>query len=125
MDPEEQQLIVIVDDDSGMRQALSRLLVAAGYRVHAFECAEDAAASRDVAGAACLLLDIHLPGISGTHWYASLAGGRPPVVFITAFDSAEARASAHAAGGAAYLTKPFEGRVLLKAIAKAISAPAP
>ena len=118
----EQQVVVVVDDDRGMRQALRRLLDAAGYAGNAYACAEDAARSGEVARAQCLVLDIQLPGISGTHWYAAMDRGRPPAVFITAFDSAEARSSVAAAAGSACLTKPFEGSVLLDAIAKAIAA---
>ena len=120
----EQQFVVVVDDDKGMRQALRRLLDAAGYAASAFASAEDAARSGEVARAKCLVLDIHLPGMSGTHWYAGLAHGRPPAVFITAFDSAEARGSVAAAAGAACLAKPFEGSALLAAVAKAIAKPA-
>ena len=120
----ELQRVVIVDDDKGMRQALRRLLDAAGYAAHAYACAEDADRSGEVARAKCLVLDIHLQGRSGPHWYAAMDRGRPPAVFITAYDSDEARGSVAAAAGSACLTKPFEGSALLDAIAKAIASPA-
>jgi FixJ family two-component response regulator len=116
----EPQRVVIVDDDTGMRQALRRLLDAAGYAANAFACTEDADRSGEVARAKCLVLDIHLSGKSGPHWYAAMDRSRPPAVFITAFDSNEARGSVAAAAGSACLIKPFEGSLLLDAIAQAI-----
>jgi DNA-binding response OmpR family regulator len=49
----------------------------------------------------------------------------PPVIFITAFDSPEARAQALAAGAAAFLTKPFSGRTLLETVRRVTKAAAP
>jgi FixJ family two-component response regulator len=119
MDAADTRLVVIVDDDRGMRRALSRLVVAAGYHARAFECAEDADASGALARAGCLVVDVHLPGMSGTRWYASLGRvARPPAVFVTATDDG--------APDAACLHKPFEGRALLRAIGEAMMrAPGP
>jgi FixJ family two-component response regulator len=121
MDAAHEQLILIVDDDAGMRQAMSRLLAAAGYVTRTFDSAQEADASQAVAHARCLVLDVHLAGVSGTHWYASLGPQRPPAVFVTAFDSAQVRAAAQQAGGSAYLTKPFDGRALISAVGAAAS----
>ena len=57
-------LIVVVEDDSGLRVAIGRLLRAAGYKTALFESAEAYLAAPPV-GIACLLLDLQLPGMSG------------------------------------------------------------
>jgi len=122
MDSEQDHPILVVDDDDGMRSALCRLLGAAGYATRAFASAEEAQASSLVLKASCLVIDVHLSGLTGTDWYATLGASRPPAVFVTAFDSELVRASALEAGGCAYLTKPFNRRALLQAVEGAIRA---
>ncbi|MGY4502388.1 FixJ family two-component response regulator [Bradyrhizobium sp. GM24.11] len=71
--------------------------------------------------ATCLLLDIHLGGISGIALQRRLAasGSRCPVIFMTASDDEVTRNEAMDAGCIAYLRKPFAQDVLLNAISKA------
>jgi FixJ family two-component response regulator len=116
--------IVVVEDDSGLRQALQKLLNAAGYRPAAFESAEALLASGDVDRAGCLVLDIRLPGTSGIELYRQIAarGAAPPVIFITAHDQPALREEAAKLGAAAYLPKPFPGRDLVEAVAAAVGA---
>lgn len=117
--------IVVVEDDDSSRQAYERVLCAAGFRAEAFASAETLLESGAVSRAACLVLDIHLPGLSGFELRRELArAGRvqPPVIFITGHDHAAARAQAEALGAAAYLTKPFAGRALVAAVARAVGA---
>ncbi len=112
-------LIVVVDDDAGMRRALQRLLTAAGYRARTFASAETLRASECVASADVLVLDMHLPGESGADFYASLVAPKPPAVFITAHDEVASRREAQRAGACAYLAKPFDGAALLDSLATA------
>lgn len=112
-------LIVVVDDDASMRQALERLLGAGGFRVMAFENAEELRASQCMSAADCMVLDMRLPGQDGHHFYASLAKPKPPALFISADDSAVSRRMALGAGGAGFLAKPFEGSALLNWVAAA------
>src|ERR1051325_594277 len=117
--PDLRQNIVVVDDDNDMNHAIQRLLSAAGFRAIAFRSAEslieDPAAAAD---ADCLLLDIHLPGLSGFDLRRRLEqdGTQAPVIFITAYDDAASRSEAEAIGAAGYFTKPFPGQALLSAI---------
>jgi FixJ family two-component response regulator len=114
-----QQLVVVVEDDLSMRQALQRLLLAWGCRARVFHCAE---ALRDADGAQdadCLVLDVRLPGMSGLVLYEQMGSVRPPAVFVTSHDSAEVRANVARLGGAAVLRKPFLGDELTQAIARA------
>ena len=72
---------------------------------------------------ACIVLDIHMDGISGIEMRRRLAakGSTVPVIFMTALDSAAVRKEAIEAGCAAFLPKPFSGHELIGAIRKAIS----
>lgn len=117
--------VLLVEDDAGMRQAIARMLVGAGYVVKAFESAE--AVLEAPPGSTlgdddcCCVCDVRLPGVSGFELHRRLCekGPTPPWIFITAHDSAVVREQAeHAA--AAYLQKPFEGRALLALIARVI-----
>ena len=116
--------IVVVEDDSGLRQALKRVLSVAGFRTRAFADAEALLEASAARTAACLVLDVHLPRLSGFELYERLrteSGVRPPAVFISAHDESDARKQASSAG-AAYLPKPFAGRQLLAAVRQAMNA---
>jgi FixJ family two-component response regulator len=114
--------VAVVEDDSGLRQALERILRAAGYSARLYESAEDYLRDEGEPPA-CLILDVHLPEASGFELRRRLAmsGSLPPVIFITAHDTESSRAQAAQAGAAAYLPKPFAGRVLLEAVTAAMS----
>ena len=116
--PDPRQNIVVVDDDAGMNQAIERLVKAAGYRAVTFSSAEELLEAGAAINASCLILDVHLPGLSGFQLWRRLEEERmtPPVIFITAYDDPASRAQARDAGALAYFTKPFAGHNLLKAI---------
>ena len=110
--------IVIVEDDPSMSQALERILRLAEHRTITYSSAEAMLAHSHAAGAACLIIDVQLPGMTGLELHARLmeTGPAPPVIFITAFDEPETRASAQRAGAVALLAKPFSGRLLLETV---------
>lgn len=110
--------IIVVDDDTGMSQAIERLLSAVGWKSRSFASAEDLLSSGASAGAAVLILDIQLPGISGWELFRQLKAGGPvaPVIFITAQDRPHTRDLARQSGAAAWFTKPFSGNELIQAI---------
>jgi FixJ family two-component response regulator len=124
---EPEPIIVLVDDDAGMNQAVQRLLNAAGFRTLTFPSGEALLETGIGAGSACFVFDVHLPGLSGFDLQARLArsGADLPVIFITADDDPESQARAHQAGAIAYLTKPFGGQKLVSAINKALASAAP
>jgi FixJ family two-component response regulator len=110
--------VAVVEDDPSMLQGLNRLLSAHGFRVQTFASAElflDAIANCE---AECLLLDIHLGGISGIDLKRQLAasGSNLPVIFMTAIDTETTRQEAFDAGCIAYLRKPFLAKLLIDAI---------
>lgn len=115
-----QHLIVIVEDDDGMRRALERLLRASGYRTLSFESAEALDTSRGTVGAACLVLDVQLPGRCGPEFYAHLGAIRPPAVFITSHDGNDARIAISRIGSHELICKPFSGKALLDALDRAM-----
>ena len=116
--------VVLVDDDASMRGALERLLAIAGWTCAAFESAEALLASGAVGGAACVVTDIRLPGMSGLALLARLRerGTAVPVVVITAHDAPGMREDAMQRGAAGYLAKPFRGTVLLEVVRAVIAA---
>jgi FixJ family two-component response regulator len=110
--------VAIVEDDPSMLQGLNRLLSAHGFRVQTFASAE--LFLDDIANceAECLLLDIHLGGISGIDLRRQLtaSGSNLPVIFMTAIDTEATRQEAFEAGCVAYLRKPFLAKLLIDAI---------
>lgn len=117
-----QALIVVIDDDKSMGPALTRLLTAAGFRVRSFDSAEAPGAVAIAGQADCLVLDMRLPGVGGTEFYAALPLPRPPAVFITAHDGPAAQRNAQRVGGRACLGKPFDGKKFLEIVARAVMA---
>ncbi|MES2438073.1 MAG: response regulator [Verrucomicrobiota bacterium] len=116
--------IAIVDDDASVSQAVERLLTAAGWSVHSFPSAEVFLEWDGRKSISLLILDIHLPGISGLELYQQLAqaGPAPPVIFITGHDRPFIRQKAEQFGAAAYLVKPFQGRQLLEIVRRYLNA---
>jgi FixJ family two-component response regulator len=119
--PRQTPSILVVEDDASMSQAIERILRAGGFAPALFVSAE-AALEANVTTADCLVLDIHLPGMSGFDLYRRLAlsGHEVPVVFITAHDEPAVRQEAERLGAAGYLAKPFSGRTLLDAVTQAL-----
>jgi FixJ family two-component response regulator len=114
--------VVVVEDDISMRAAIERVLSTAGFRVRSFATGDESALNQAAASAACLILDIHLPGLSGLDLRRQLlcAGIHSPVIFITAYDAPDAREQAGELGASGFLPKPFGGRQLLDAVSEAI-----
>jgi FixJ family two-component response regulator len=115
--PGQYQSIAVVEDDAGMKKAIERLLRAAGFQPVSFASAEELLQTEAAESAVCLVLDIHLPGLSGLELRRILvASGRAkPIIFITGQDEPSLRDEAQRLG-CAYFRKPFEGKALLEAI---------
>ena len=112
--------IGVVEDDPSSLRALRRLLSAAGFSVATFASAEEFLASESAGATSCLVLDVHLGGMSGFDLQQSLAtAGAPiPTIFITAHDDPVTRERARS--GVAYLRKPFREDALIGAIHQAL-----
>ena len=120
-------LLAVVDDDEDVRVALARLVSSAGFAVEAF--ATGAAFLRSVADHEpdCLVLDLHMPAMSGFDVQGALAVAHAavPVVVITGHDTPESHARALQLGAKAYLCKPVDDEALLAAIGSAIDRAVP
>ena len=115
-------IVLIVDDDPRVREALSELLEAHGLRVAAYASAGDYAGAAPPVGPACLLLDVELPDINGLELQSQLAGAdHPPIVFITGHGDIPSSVRAIKHGAVDFLTKPFGEDALLAAVAAALA----
>jgi two-component system, NtrC family, C4-dicarboxylate transport response regulator DctD len=115
-------LVVVVDDDAAMLQALQRLLHAGGFDSRGFDSVEALRASDCMPLADCLVLDVHLPGQDGPHFYATWVGPKPPAVFISGRAAGTEGERATRAGAQTFLAKPFEGPVFLESVRAAVTA---
>jgi FixJ family two-component response regulator len=113
--------VFIVDDAPEVRKSLSRMLAAAGYQVRAFESAEAFLAEREAHAPGCLLLDIGLPGLSGTELQRALAGSPDtlPIVFLTGVGNIQTSVDAMKEGAVDFLTKPIDHVRLFAAVDQA------
>ncbi len=117
------KIVAVVEDEANMMKGIERLLKAHGFVTKSYASAEAyldrAAASR----AGCLVVDIHLGGMTGIELRHRLtaSGSQLAVIFMTAVDSEETQREAIAAGCLAYLRKPFPANLLIDAIARAAS----
>ena len=119
----QQTVVIVVDDNAGFLKSVARLLAHNGIESRTFASAEALLDSGSAQTAACLLLDIHLGGISGIELQRRLAasGSKCPMIFMTGNDNDATRNEAMDAGCIAYLRKPFAQNVLLNAISKAVA----
>lgn len=126
MAPTNHRVIVIVEDDAGMRNSLEFLLESHEFAVTAFARSEDMVARLPHLDAGCAILDIHLPGLDGLAVCERLAaqGRSMPVIFITGQIDGRIRAEAERLGAVALLEKPFSDQSLLDAVQRALLAPA-
>ncbi len=115
--------VALVDDEAPVRVALGRLLRLANHTVLAFASGEEFLQSLAARVPDCVLLDIHMPGMTGLQVQARLraAGHELPVVFITASDEADIARRALEAGGLLVLRKPFSNELLLDAVGVALN----
>lgn len=114
--------IAIVDDDPDVRGSLDSLLRSAMMSPHCFASAEEMLAAGIEAELACVVTDLHMPGMTGLELQAEIRrrGWRLPIIIVTAYPTDIVRDQAEKAGAAAFLTKPVDPDGLLEAIEKAI-----
>jgi FixJ family two-component response regulator len=115
-------LVAVVDDDTSVRRALTRLLHSAELRVLTYASATEFLESGVSSAPDCLILDIHLGGMSGLELLSRLRelGHNLPVLIITAHDDAQTREAAAQGGCVAYLRKPLDAKVLLEEVTTAM-----
>ncbi|GGC96118.1 sigma 54-interacting transcriptional regulator [Undibacterium terreum] len=123
----EQAKLLLVDDDPDLLTLISMRLSAAGYRVTAVESAEAAVARLAIDLPALVITDVRLPGRDGMALFDDIRSQYPalPVILLTAHGTIPDAVEATARGAYAYLTKPFDGNVLLEKVAHALSLSGP
>jgi FixJ family two-component response regulator len=117
-----QKIVAIVEDDPSMLRATRDLLDAHGFATIAFASAEEFLARRTREKVGCVLLDIHLGGMSGIELRRQLKVSSPglPIIFMTGLDDDSIEREALDEGCVAFLRKPFPQRELIDAIKKAV-----
>src|SRR5580692_4826991 len=118
---EAESLVFVVDDDASIRQALTSLLQSVALRVEAFGSVADFLKKGRTANgiaAACLILDVRLPGVSGLDFQAELAKADThlPIIFISGHGDIPMTVRAMKAGAIEFLTKPFRDQDHLDAV---------
>src|ERR1700744_5785394 len=115
-------LVCVVDDDAVVRESLSDLLRAAGYRAACFESTESFLASEERGGCGCVVADIHMPGLTGVELVRrGTTGGAPPKGnLITGHAEESWGERALYCGAAGFLRKPIESRTLLDLVERIV-----
>jgi len=114
-------IVLIVDDDARVREALTELLEAVGWHAAAFGSAGEYLSFPRPPLPACLILDVELPDINGLEFQKQISdGGHPPIVFLTGHGDIPSSVRAIKHGAVDFLTKPFTEQSLLAAIEAAV-----
>ena len=115
-------LVCIVDDDHSVRRGLGRLIQAFGFKTKAFESAREYLDAYEKLDVGCLVLDVHLGGMSGIELLEELRsrGVATPVIIVTAYHEASSERRAQLHGVAGYLRKPFDDNAILDALSRAL-----
>ncbi len=110
--------IAVVDDDESVRTALLRLLRSHGFRAEAHGSGADFLASPGLHEVECVLLDVHMPGMSGMEVIEAVreAATKLPVILMTGRYEVDFAQRSLDAGASAFLRKPFDEEALLEAL---------
>jgi two-component system response regulator FixJ len=114
--------VMVVDDDSGVRNAMRTLLKSVGLNSQVFASAQEFLTGYNPSQAGCVLLDIRMPGMSGLELQQelNLRGATIPVIFMTGHGDIPMAVEAMQHGAFDFLQKPFRDQDLLDRIQKAI-----
>ena len=119
---EAQALVVVIDDDPDIRNALQGLLETVDLQAALYATASEFLASKRPQGPCCIVVDVRLPGLSGLDFQQQLARENIPipVIFITGHGDIPMSVRAMKAGAVEFLTKPLRDQDLLDAIQAAL-----
>jgi FixJ family two-component response regulator len=119
----EQPLVTIVDDDASVREALSELLLSAGFQSVCFASTRELLDANLLDSPGCLILDVRMPGASGLDLQHHLAqnGNSKPIIFLTGHGDIPMTVQAMKAGAVDFLTKPVRDQTLLDAVIAGIA----
>ncbi len=116
-------IVIIVDDDGAVREALSELILSAGFQPVSFASTRDVLDADILDNPGCLILDVRMPGASGLHLQHHLArsGNLKPIIFLTGHGDIPMTVEAMKAGAIDFLTKPVRDQTLLDAVIAGIA----
>ena len=119
----EQPLVIIVDDDASVREALSELILSAGFQSICFASTREFLDADVLDTPGCLVLDVRMPGASGLDLQDRLAksGNPKPIIFLTGHGDIPMTVQAMKAGAVDFLTKPARDQTLLDAVVAGIA----
>ena len=115
-------LISIVDDDEPYRDSMRKLIMLLGYTVEVFASAAEFLGSRHLPDTACLVADVHMPGMTGVELHRHLvdAGYAIPTILVTAYPDEVVRDQALKDGVVCYLSKPVDDNHLERCLRSAL-----
>ena len=116
-------VVLVIDDDAAVGDALRDLFESVGLRVSVFESAREFLRAERPNVPCCLVLDVRLPGQSGLDLQRELneRGTALPIVFLTGHGDIPISVRAMKAGAIEFLTKPFREQDLLDAVQAALN----
>ena len=115
--------IAVVDDDTSVLRALRRIIAGAGFEVRTFERAHSLLEAQIPEHLVCLLIDLHMPEMSGMELCATLGAARclVPIILITGATNVQTSELVREVGAVAILNKPFKKSELFAALARAFA----
>ena len=115
--------VFLVDDDAGVRRALTRLLRAAGLEVESFSSADALLPVIDAGKPSCVVADLRMPGRNGLDLQAELTrrGLDLPLLFISGHADVSSSVRAMKGGAVDFLEKPVSDDALIGAVARALT----
>lgn len=116
-------LVIVVDDDEAVRQALCELLASVGIQAAGFASTRELLDAEVLDRPGCMILDVRMPGLSGLDFQSQLAANGIPasIIFLTGHGDIPMTVQAMKAGAVEFLTKPVRDQTLLDAVNKAIA----
>jgi FixJ family two-component response regulator len=115
-------LIFIIDDDESARAALALLVRSLGLQARSFDSAEEFLKAENLQNSACIISDIQMPGMSGIDLkrYLTARNILTPVIMVTAYAERDVKERALASGAFCVIEKPFDPRVLVDCLERAL-----
>ncbi|MFC0384682.1 response regulator transcription factor [Muricoccus vinaceus] len=115
-------LVLVVDDDARVRQAIDSLLRSVGHGTLLYEVAHELLDAPLPERVGCIIMDVRIPRMSGLEFQERLAerGEHPPIIFVTGYGDVPMSVRAMKAGAADFLVKPFRDQDMLDAVDAAL-----